>query len=67
MNAAQAAQCEGKFSFTSMPDARNAMRRLQRRQDHGRMEAYHCTTCHGFHFGHTQKSHKPDRPKGATS
>lgn len=67
MNASNAAQCEGKFSFNSMADARNAMRRLQRKRDHGRMTAYHCTVCHGFHFGHTEKAHKPSRMKGDES
>lgn len=59
-----AAQCDGKFRHPTMSDARNAMRRLQRKRDHGRMTAYHCTACHGFHFGHTEKPHKPIRTKG---
>ena len=48
--------CEGKHRYTTAKDARAAISGLHRRKgDQGYMQAYHCSFCGGFHFGHPPK------------
>jgi hypothetical protein len=47
--------CDGKTRFTSFAAANTALRLLLRAagSDGWPMSAYPCSTCGGFHFGHT--------------
>lgn len=48
--------CEGKHRYTSAKAARAAISGLHHRKgDQGYMQAYHCSFCGGFHFGHPPK------------
>ena len=45
--------CQGKLRHTDYDAANAALRSLvARRGDQGRLQAFQCPFCKGFHFGH---------------
>lgn len=43
--------CNGKFSYSTMAEARAAGRESQKRRGGPKMAAYFCEECQGFHIG----------------
>ncbi|KZT11692.1 hypothetical protein A1D30_05640 [Acidovorax sp. GW101-3H11] len=49
--------CKGKHRYTNAAEAQAAISGLHRRKGYqGYMQAYHCSFCGGYHFGHPPKS-----------
>lgn len=55
------AGCTGKQRFHRFSLATKAARRINRRDQDGHVEPYHCLHCHGFHVGEGSSRRIPDK------
>jgi hypothetical protein len=57
--------CTGKKRFVTFTKAASVARRIRRKDQKDPCEAYHCTSCAGFHVGAARDHGRPNPKKEA--